>query len=77
MCYAVPGKIIEIDGENAVIDYGGVTKTANASLIKACCGDYVLVHAGFAIQRLDKKSAEASLEAIRDMIALSEVSNDG
>ncbi len=73
MCYAIPARITDIAGETATLDYGGITKTANISLIDhAAVGDYVLVHAGFAIERLDKKSAEESLAIIRRQIELTE-----
>ena len=66
MCYAIPAKIIEINGEEAKVDYGGVIKKINISLIDdPIKGDYILIHAGFAIEKLDKKSAEESLEIIK------------
>ncbi len=58
MCLAVPGKIEKINGEEATIDYKGIKKTANISFIDAKVGDYVLVHVGFAIEKIDKKKAE-------------------
>lgn len=66
MCYAVPGKVIELRGDLAVVDYDGITKEVNVSLIEAAVGDYVLVHAGFAIERLSRLSAEQSLQTIRE-----------
>lgn len=58
MCLAVPGKIESIDGENAVIDYGGIKKTANVSFLEGVkVGDYVLVHTGFAIEKVDEVKA--------------------
>ena len=54
---AIPGRIIEINGENAVVDYGGIKKSANISLIECEVGDYILVHVGFAIQKVDKEKA--------------------
>ena len=72
MCLAVPGKIIEIQGDKATIEYGqGVTNTANISLVDAKVGDYVLVHAGFAIQRLDEKEALETLEVWRQVLEAS------
>lgn len=69
MCYAIPAKIIEIKDENAVVDYGGIIKDVNVSLIdNPEKGDYVLVHAGFAIEKLEKKSAEESLDIIKRMV---------
>ena len=59
MCLAVPGKIKKINGEMAVIDYGGIKKEANVSFLKdAKKDDWVLVHVGFAIEKVDKEKAE-------------------
>ena len=68
MCLAVPGRIIEIEGDNAKIDFGGVTRKANISLIEAEKGDYVIVHAGYAIERLDEEEAKKSLDAWDEVI---------
>ncbi len=69
MCYAIPGKIIRIDGESALVDYDGVKKQANVSLLgNARAGDYVLVHAGFAIQRIDAGTARENIRAARRMM---------
>lgn len=63
MCYAVPARIISVKGMNAVADYGGVRKQINISLMgRLQKGDYVMVHAGFAIQAL---SADRAVEALR------------
>lgn len=52
MCLAVPGKIVALQGENAVIDFNGVRRTAVISLIAdPKVGEHVIVHAGFAIQK--------------------------
>lgn len=67
MCYAIPGKIIKIDEDTAMIDYDGVKKKANISLVENLTeGDYVLVHAGFAIEKVDNKTAEESIEMIKE-----------
>jgi len=68
MCLAVPGKIQKIDGDNATIDFGGVTRDANISLVDVEVGDYVIVHAGYAIQYLDEEEARKSLEAWDEVI---------
>lgn len=76
MCVAIPGKIVEIDKkkQSATVDYGSGTKRkANVSLVKVKLGDYVLVHAGFAIQVLDKKEAEETLALFREMLSLQEM----
>ncbi len=73
MCYAIPAKILEIDGGSAVVDYGGVRKKANVSLIaSARKGDFVLIHAGFAIEKLTPTDAEESLKLMREYIELEE-----
>jgi hydrogenase expression/formation protein HypC len=72
MCLAVPGKIISIDNktQNATIDYGNnVIRTINVSLVDVKPGDYVLVHAGFAIQTVEPKEAEETLKLFREMLA--------
>ena len=52
MCLAVPARIVELDGDNAVVELDGVRRSGNVSLIEdASIGDYVLIHAGFAIQK--------------------------
>jgi len=59
MCLAIPGTITKIQGMEADIDYGGVSKRANLRLMEnAKAGDTVLVHAGFVIQILDKDDGE-------------------
>ncbi len=52
MCLAIPGKVIKIEGDTAVIDYGGIKKQAKIPVVKPKVGDTVLVHAGFAIEIL-------------------------
>lgn len=68
MCLAVPGRIIEIDGVKARVDFGGVTREADLTLVsEAAVDSYVLVHAGFAIQVLNEEEAEESLSLLRDL----------
>ena len=68
MCLAVPGKIIELDGVTARVDFGGVTREANVTLVpEAAVDSYVLVHAGFAIQVLNEAEAEETLSLFRQM----------
>ena len=52
MCLAIPGKIIELKGKKAVADFQGIRKEINISLVPAKVGDYVMVHAGFAIEKV-------------------------
>jgi hydrogenase expression/formation protein HypC len=75
VCLAIPGKITKLDQkkQSAVIDYGsGTTRKANVSLVQVKIGDYVLVHAGFAIQVLDEKEAKETLALFKEMLSLQE-----
>ncbi|MCK9378726.1 MAG: HypC/HybG/HupF family hydrogenase formation chaperone [Candidatus Moranbacteria bacterium] len=55
MCLAYPGKIKNVKGKTAEVDFGGILKEVNISLIDAKKGDYVIVHAGFAIEVMSEK----------------------
>ena len=65
MCIAVPGKIIKLneDKTHATVDFGGITRKVNSQLIAddVTLGDYVLIHTGYAIQKIDE---EAALETL-------------
>lgn len=63
MCLAYPGKIESIDGDRAVIDFGGIKKEANVSLADVKEGDYVMVHAGFAIEKVTNEDAWTAIRA--------------
>lgn len=68
MCLAVPVRIVELDGATAVGEVGGVTREVSVMMCPdAKVGDYVIVHAGFAIQRLDPQEAEENLAIFREM----------
>lgn len=69
MCMAIPGRITAIDGENAVVDYKGIKKTANISLIECSVGDFVLVHVGFAIQKVDEIKARDTYSLLSEMFS--------
>lgn len=58
MCLAHPGKIIDIKDDRAVVDFAGIVKDVNISLVRDVRkNDYVIVHAGFAIQKLSQEEA--------------------
>jgi hydrogenase expression/formation protein HypC len=70
MCLAVPSKIIEINDFVAKVDVDGVVRDASIMLIdNAEVGDYVIVHAGFAINKLDEKAALQTIEDMRKILA--------
>ncbi len=58
MCVAMPGKVIAINGIKAIVDFYGNTVEANAGLVSAKTGDYVLVHAGCILQVLSKEEGD-------------------
>ncbi|MBU4342794.1 MAG: HypC/HybG/HupF family hydrogenase formation chaperone [Candidatus Omnitrophica bacterium] len=66
MCLAIPMKIERIEGDRAMLSAGNVKRMAAINfLTNPKIGDYVIVHAGFAIERLDPKEAEETLEILR------------
>ncbi len=67
MCLAIPGKIIEKDDEGrALVDFGGVRRTVQTDLLPGVKpGDYVIVHAGFAIHTLSAKDARKTLRLVK------------
>jgi hydrogenase expression/formation protein HypC len=68
MCLAVPAKIIRIKHNAAEIDAGGIIKSADIRMLKGLkTGDYVLVHAGFAIQKLSPGEAKETLSLLEEM----------
>jgi len=79
MCLAIPGKVASISGDDSLtrmgkVDFGGVLKEASLAYVpEAEVGDYVIVHAGFALSRLDKEEADKVFEYLREIEALSEL----
>jgi len=71
MCLAIPAKVLEIRGEKAVVDFGGVKREAWITLVDDVkVGDYLIIHTGYAIQRLNKKDAEETLKLFREFETL-------
>jgi hydrogenase expression/formation protein HypC len=68
MCLALPARVIELrDAEQAVVELGGVRKAVSIALVpNTVVGDYVIVHVGFAIGRLDPAEAERTLALIAE-----------
>lgn len=69
MCLAVPGKIVSLQGSIAVVDFGGVQRETNVSLVEAKVGDYAIVHAGFAIQIVDEEDARETIKLWEELLA--------
>lgn len=58
MCLAIPARILSIDGTKASVDFGqGVMRDVNIALVDVKVGDYVIVHAGYAMQTVDEEDA--------------------
>ena len=73
MCLAIPSKIIKIEDNVATIDVEGVQRKVSLLLLEdAMVGEYVIVHAGFAIQRIDEAAAMETLNLLREAAELAE-----
>jgi hydrogenase expression/formation protein HypC len=78
MCLAVPGKVVEITGEGELrmgkVDFSGVQRQACLAYVpEVSLGDYVLVHVGFAISRIDEAQARETLATLEEIGELSEL----
>jgi hydrogenase expression/formation protein HypC len=77
MCLAVPGKVVEITGEGDLrmgkVDFAGVQRQACLAYVpEVQVGDYVLIHVGFAISRIDEQAAQETFAALAEISALEE-----
>jgi hydrogenase expression/formation protein HypC len=78
MCLAVPGRVLEVEGEDPTfrrgcVDFGGIRKTINLSFTpEAQPGDFVLVHVGFALTRVDAEEAARTYQYLAQIGALAE-----
>jgi hydrogenase expression/formation protein HypC len=77
MCLAVPMKIIEKKGDAGMAEMGGIKRKVNFMMLPdAKLGEYIIVHAGFAIERLDEKEARQRLQLLKEISALDVDSTD-
>ncbi|MFO0700723.1 MAG: HypC/HybG/HupF family hydrogenase formation chaperone [Nitrospira sp.] len=71
MCLAVPGQVLKIEDDTlrtARVSFGGVTKSVSLALVpEAEIGDYVIVHVGFAISKLDEEAARRTLKTYAEL----------
>jgi len=74
MCLAVPAKILSINGDTAVIELGGTRREASLMLLEnPSVGDWVIIHAGFAIEKLSEEEAQRTFELLREIMASNEI----
>ena len=71
MCIGIPAKVVEIQGTSGKVDYQGVQReTSFLMLPDVKVGDYVILHAGFAIKKLSAEEAEETLRLIEEMVRI-------
>jgi len=72
MCLGIPGRVEQIDGTEAKVRFGGLLRKASLDLLgeDVSVGDYVIVHAGFALERIDEEEAEKTLQMLREITDL-------
>ena len=68
VCLAIPGKIVSIDGNVGDVDFGGVIRKANLSMVEANVGEWAVVHAGFAIQIMDEEDAQETIRLWNEVL---------
>jgi len=69
MCLAIPGEIVEIEGEHGTVDFGGTKSKVNITFIPDLKkGDFVIVHVGYAIHTMTRGEAEESLKLINEVL---------
>jgi hydrogenase expression/formation protein HypC len=69
MCLAIPAKVMNLQGDKANVDFGqGVLREVNVSLVDAQIGDYVIVHAGYAIQIIEEEDAKETLSLWKSIL---------
>jgi hydrogenase expression/formation protein HypC len=67
MCVAYPGKVLSIESNHARVDFTGSVVQVNISMVDVAPGDYVLVHAGMAIQKVETEEAQEWIALFRDL----------
>ena len=70
MCLAVPAEVIEVAGDDAVVSLGGIRKRVSLMLVDdIAVGDFVIVHVGFALTKLDRDEAQETLVLLSEGLA--------
>ncbi|UCE95976.1 MAG: HypC/HybG/HupF family hydrogenase formation chaperone [Candidatus Bathyarchaeota archaeon] len=77
MCLAIPARVVEVEGDLAKVDFGeGVFREVNVALVNVKLDEYVLVHAGYAIQVIDRKEAEETLKLWNEILKMEQKVQD-
>lgn len=68
MCLAIPMRLVKREGDKGIVEAGDLRKDVNLSLMKNVkAGDYILMHAGFAIEKLKEAEAKKTLKVLREL----------
>jgi len=71
MCLGIPARLVSVEGDSGQAEFGGVKRRVALQLVpEAAVGDYIIIHAGFAIQRLDPEEAEKTLKLLEELSLL-------
>ena len=72
MCLGIPGRVEKVEGDTARVSFGEVTVSASLDLLDdpVSVGDYLIVHAGFALERLDEQEARRTLDMLKEISEL-------
>jgi len=71
MCLAIPAEVVTVEGNKGTVDFGGLLQEINLELVEDVKpGDYVLIHVGFAIEKLSKEDALETLAIFKDLETL-------
>jgi hydrogenase expression/formation protein HypC len=68
MCLGIPAKILDINDDVAKVDFGGIIREVDISLVDVEVDDYVIIHAGFAIQVLDEEDAKYTIDLFNKIL---------
>jgi len=73
VCLAIPARLFQVEGERGLVELAGVVREVSLMLLpEARVGDYLLIHAGYALQRLDEADAQETLRLLKEMVQAGE-----
>ncbi len=72
MCLAIPARVMKIKGNTAECDFGGVTRNVNIEMVEVEVNDYVIVHVGYAIEKMSEKEAKETIELWKHILEMEE-----